>query len=108
MTLEETRSIQQTIALSRWSELADELTAAAVRYARLRVDWQLADGDARRAMDEERTRAHDAFIDSCGILARSMETAGEDASWHRRIGNDRKTIGDFACWLHCLLGLQAR
>lgn len=25
-----------------------------------------------------------------------------------RLGDDRATIGDFACWIHCFLGLAAR
>jgi len=108
MTLDEAGRIHRALVVSRWDTLVDDLIAAAIRYARLRTDWMVADQDGRRAMDDERTRAHDAFIDCCAILARNMEKDGEDASWHRRIGNDRKTIGDFACLLHCLLGLQAR
>ena len=37
-----------------------------------------------------------------------MAKVGEDIEWRREVGDDRKTIGDFACLLHCVLGIQAR
>ena len=81
---------------------------SATRYARVRVDWERSSPDVRRDMDDERTRSHNTFIDSCNILSRNMAKIGEDNSWRQLLGDDRKTIGDFACYLHCLLGLKAR
>lgn len=80
----------------------------AVRYSRLRVDWYLASHEERIEMDEERTRAHNAFISACDILSRNMAEAGEDNSWRAEIGSDRKDIGDFACMIHAVLGIRAR
>ena len=37
------------------------LVRSAVRYARLRTDWQLAGLDEKTEMDQQRTRAHNAF-----------------------------------------------
>lgn len=59
-------------------------------------------------MDAGRTRAHNAFIDACNILSRQMARPGEDVAWRARLRSDRKILGDFACYLHCLLGLKAR
>ena len=59
-------------------------------------------------MDAARTRCHDAFIACCNILSRNMLASGEDNQWRSEIGTDRKALGDFACLLHCLLGLHAR
>jgi hypothetical protein len=59
-------------------------------------------------LDQERTIAHNAFISSCDILAGNMVELNEDASWPKRIGNNRKEIGDFACWIHLIFGLKAR
>lgn len=105
---EEAHEVYRAIRASRHASLADELVAAAVRYARIRVDWMMADAHARREMDEARTRAHNAFIECCDILSRAMAKAGEGNRWRERIGDDRKSIGDFACHLHCLLGILAR
>jgi len=55
-----------------------------------------------------KTVSHDAFIDSCNILSRNMAKAGEDNSWREVLGDNRKEIGDFACYLSCILGIKAR
>lgn len=93
----------------------------AVRYARLRTDWALAptapaDRDAaqtRAELDRRRTQAHDAFIDACNILSRQMQILEMPTEWRGRLGDHgttegRKRIGDFACFVHCFLGLAAR
>lgn len=88
--------------------LRTEMLGQAVRYARLRVDWLLAGIDRDPALDASRSRAHDAFIDSLNILSREAARRGQSVSWRERLGDDRKVIGDFACYLHAILGLQAR
>lgn len=89
-------------------ELKHELIALSVRYARLRADWYLANPDERLVLDTARTAAHNALIDATNILARAMVKAGEDASWRRRLGEDRKGIGDWACYAHAHFGILAR
>jgi len=59
-------------------------------------------------MDQRRTLAHNAFIDACNIMSRNMGKNDEDNSWRAALGEDRKVIGDFACYIHCFLGLEAR
>ncbi len=88
--------------------LWDQLLVDAVVYARLRTDWKLADIQNRVAMDERRTQAHDAFISSCDILARYLRTLDRDIGWRQDLGVDRKDIGDFACYIHAILGIAAR
>lgn len=85
-----------------------ELLIIATRYARMRTDWQLAKQDERREMARHRTAAHNALIDACNILSRHMRENGQDNSWREALGNDRKEIGDLACFIHCFLGLAAR
>jgi hypothetical protein len=101
------RRLYRQIEATKLVELKKELLTFAVRYARLRTDWQLADVDERKGMDSHRTATHDALIDACNVLSRNMAKAGEDASW-RATMSDRKEIGDFACYIHCLIGLAAR
>ena len=108
MELPEAREIYDAIAKSKLSALRRQFLEAAVRYAEKRTAWALASPDERRTLGAARSAAHDAFIDACNILSRNMAEGGEDNSWRRRIGTDRKEIGDFACFLHCLLGLTAR
>ena len=108
MESDDASEIYEAIRQSRWTSLADDLIGAAVKYARIRTDWALSSVGERREMDEARSRAHTAFIDCCNILSRSMAKAGEDYSWRTTLGDDRKMIGDFACQLHCHLGILAR
>ena len=89
-------------------ELKQDLIDVAVRYARLRVDWLLAEGQKQTDIDQDRTRCHNSLIAACDILSRNMETNGEDGSWRKALGDDRRQIGDFACMLHCHLGISAR
>jgi hypothetical protein len=37
-----------------------------------------------------------------------MKASGETNTWRELLGYDRKDIGDFACFIHCILGLSAR
>ena len=90
------------------AEMMKEMVNCALKYARIRTDWQLADFDRRREMDFSRTCAHNDFINSCRIFGRNLGKSGFDDTWLVTLGEDRKDIGDFACFIHCLLGLQAR
>ena len=85
-----------------------EVQLTAVRYARIRVDWKLTSREGRQEMDADRRNAHDAFIDSCNILSRAMAKKGESTRWREQLSHDRRILGDFWCYLHCLLGLAVR
>ena len=92
----------------RETELHHDILLCAVRYARLRTDWRLADPDERRTMDGTRTAAHNTLIDALNILSRAMIKAGEDTTWRKHLGNDRQEIGDWTCHVHAHLGIQAK
>jgi hypothetical protein len=100
--------IWQQIKGSSLDYLRDPLVDSAVRYAEMRVCWLLADPQRQADLGADRTRCHNALIGMCDAMARNMAKQGEDASWREELGDDRKRIGDFACHLHCILGLSAR
>ena len=60
----------------------------------------------RNAIDDERTRSHNAFIDNCNILSRNMGKSNEDNSWRSKLVEGRVAIGDFACFLHLFKELK--
>ncbi len=101
-------TIYQQINRSKLADQRKDLIEAAIRYAELRVRSQRPEAVDDRQIDADRTRAHNAFIDACNILARNMVKAGEDGCWRETLGDDRKTIGDLACYIYCFLGLAAR
>ncbi len=108
MDMHTARRAHEAIEGSALEELRTGLYTAAVRYARIRADWHLAPLDQKKEMDRTRTLAHNALIDACNILSRNMMKAGEDNRWRGLLGDDRKEIGDFACYLHALFGVLAR
>jgi len=108
MDMETAADILQMIRTTKLTDLRDDLIEHAVRYARMRVDYHLATTEQQSHLGADRTMCHNAFIASCDILARNMDKHGEDATWRQQMGTDRKVIGDFACWLHALLGIEAR
>lgn len=96
------------MSATREARLLRELIIYAIRYAQIRANYWLATPDMRLAMSPDRSRAHDALIDACNILSRSQAKLKEDNSWREILGPDRKEIGDFACHLHAMLGIEAR
>lgn len=68
----------------------------------------MSNEEERKELDEIRTISHNSLIDACNILSRNMEKSGENIEWRKKLGNDRKVIGDFACFVNFVLGLRAR
>lgn len=93
---------------SSLDDLKLELFSAAVRYHHLRNEWYLSEREKRIEIDPSRTRAHNTFIDCCNILSRNMIEAGENADWRKDLGDDRKLIGDFACYVSFRVGVKGR
>jgi hypothetical protein len=74
----------------------------------MRVDWQLSAPEEQVHMGEKRRAIHNEFIEACDSMSKNMQHEGEDASWRTDLGDDRKEIGDFACYINLILGLVAR
>lgn len=108
ISLNETVMLYNQLQESTHKDLVNSMIKKAIRYARLRVDWYQSDLESRIQLEDERTRAHEAFIAACNILSRNMKNKGENNEWRFRVGSDRKEIGDFACLLHAVLGINAR
>jgi hypothetical protein len=85
-----------------------QLLRTAIRYTNMRVEWLFMTSAERLEVDRQRTAAHNAFIDAVNILSRAMGQAGQDNSWRQVLGENRKDIGDFACFLVAHLGILAR
>lgn len=101
-------SIREAELSSRLKPLQRDLYMKALSYARIRAEWAVSSREQRLEMDQLRRLAHNSFIDALNILSRNFAAAGEDNSWRAELGDDRKVIGDFACYLHCFKGIEAR
>ena len=78
-------------------EFYTEMVKKAVRYANIRAGWMLQTREQRMENDPSRTSAHDSFINALNIFSRYQGENG--AVWRRKLGDDRKIIGDFACYI---------
>ena len=72
--------------------LYSDLVSLAVEYARMRTDWQLADGKKRMNMDEARTITHNALIGACNALARYL--ARQEKGYKLAPRSNRRPPGD--------------
>lgn len=104
----EAQKIYNTINQSQLEGLKKKVIQHAIRYSRLRVDWYTSMLNQRVDIDHERTIAHNALISSVNALARNMRDIGEDTSWFTILNNDRKRIGDLACYISLFIGIKAR
>lgn len=75
---------------------------SAVDYAATRSSWATMDQDARNEDDKPRRVKHDAFISMLNAVSRNLNVDIEE------IMPDRKTKGDFACYIALLLALEQR
>jgi hypothetical protein len=108
MELKEALQIFETLKGTKHNQAFEWMVKSAVRYAGIRVEWYFAKMAEQSIMEDERTIAHDAFIHSCDVLSIKMIENGESTAWRIAIGSDRKSIGDFACLVHAIIGIKAR
>lgn len=95
-------------------EMYEELTAAATKYAGIRAEWLLLSREEKAERDGRRTSCHDSLIVKFNMLARYLKMQGKAATWRDCLGdgkenpNNRKRIGDFACYIVFVNSLNAR
>ncbi len=88
------------------ADLYQNLYQRAARYANFRAIWLTCTREERMDTDSNRTSAHDAFITAVDVISRLQKEEGK--AWRARLGDDRKRVGDFACYLALFRGLEAR
>lgn len=87
-------------------DLYNRLLEKAVRYAHIRAKWNTLSREEKLQKDDFRTAAHDSFISSINIISRVEGKIG--LQWRERLTDDRKRIGDFACYLALFQAIDAR
>ena len=95
-------------------ELFNELMESAISYTDIRARWTMMTREEKMDIDESRTMKHDSLIIKFNKLARYLGMNGRDISWRNDLGYieddpmKRKRIGDFACYLVFIAGINAR
>ena len=80
----------------------------AADYTLVRCRWEFMDLQEKVEDNRNRTIEHDSFITKVNVLCRLEEAEGIDTSWRERLGENRKRIGDFACFVTYMTGLSNR
>lgn len=95
-------------------ELYDELMKVATSYAAIRANWLLLSREEKSEQDSGRTSCHNSVITHFNMLVRYLKQQGKAAAWRDELGYEednpynRKAIGDFACYLAFVNGINAR
>lgn len=90
------------------SELYCDWLEAAFTYASVRSGWLMLSKEQKMENDAARTAKHDTVIIRLNVLARYLQSVGKNVSWYDELGDSRKRIGDFACYVALIYGLNAR
>ena len=117
LTIEQASEIYRTIIESLDldenddREIMQDYLMAAAKYANVRACWNNLSREEKMDTDANRTACHNKVILHLNILARYLASKGKDVSWRDELGDDslhRKKMGDFACYVACIEGLNAR
>ena len=80
----------------------------AADYTFIRNRWEMMSNEEKMDADEGRSLKHEGFITSLNILSRIAQKEGVDNSWRDELGEERKRIGDFACFITYITGISNR
>lgn len=95
-------------------ELYEELIKSSTKYAAIRANWLLLSREEKMDTDSRRTSCHNSVIIKFNQLARYLKMQGRDVKWRDELGYEeddrynRKTVGDFACYLVFVNSVNAR
>lgn len=88
---------------SGFSDFYKLFLKSAVEYANTRASWACMDQNARNDDDRSRRVKHDGFISMLTAISRNL-----DMECIEEIMPERKTKGDFACYIALFLALEQR
>lgn len=91
-----------------WADFLD----VSVTYTARRARWLLLSRAEKVAVDNQRTNEHDAVIYTLTVVKRYLEQADLPTDWYEELTLNsvqaRKRIGDFACYVGYVYGVNAR
>ena len=86
-----------------FKELYEDFLKSAVSYAETRTAWTFMEQAERMEDDRSRSIKHDAYMSNLESICRNLKIEGID-----EIMPERKTKGDFACYIALFLSLKQR
>lgn len=85
-----------------------EFIQLCVKYAEARGSWLTLSREEKQSFDETRTIIHNKVIYQLKLLKGLADAQGKDVSWFETFKDDRKLIGDFACYVAYVYAVNAR
>ena len=89
-------------------DFVKDMVDKANKYTSIRCKWEFMTNEERMEEDSMRTALHNSFITSINVVSRILASEGLDISWREKLGDDRKIIGDFACFISYMVGITNR
>lgn len=89
-------------------DFVKDMVDKANKYTSIRCKWEFMSNEERMEEDSMRTALHNSFITSINIVSRILASEGIDVSWREKLGDDRKVVGDFACFISFMIGITNR
>ncbi len=77
-------------------------------YAYIRACWEIKSNQEKMDDDNYRTACHNQVITALNVLSRLANQEGIDTYWRDELGDDRKRIGDFTCFVAYVNGICNR
>ncbi|MDY2776597.1 MAG: hypothetical protein SOV02_08915 [Streptococcus infantarius] len=90
------------------TEYWNEFISASVDYAKTRGEWLLLSREEKQAKDEARTVKHNKVIYTLKIFIAYSQQKGFAIDWFETIKDNRKQIGDLACYIAYVYAVNAR
>ncbi|MTB35397.1 hypothetical protein [Streptococcus uberis] len=86
----------------------NDFISASVDYSQARGEWLLLSREEKHVKDDMRTTKHNKFIYTLKIFIAYSKQKGYDFPWFESIKDNRKQLGDLACYISYIYAVNAR
>lgn len=89
-------------------DLWDSLMENIIKYVNIRSKCLIISQTERLESDKGRTDTHNSLISCFNALQRYIQINKGNNNWRNELGQERKRIGDFACYIAYVYSLNSR
>lgn len=86
----------------------NDFISASVDYSQARGEWLLLSREEKHVKDDMRTTKHNKVIYTLKIFIAYSKQKGYDFPWFESIKDNRKQLGDLACYISYIYAVNAR
>ena len=89
-------------------EYWNDFITSSIEYLEIRSTWLFLSREEKLKKDPLRTGIHNTVIRNLTVLKRIVEHKHEHTEWYYLLNDDRKRIGDFACYVSYIHSLSSK